>query len=75
MSRHRWAEAPPRLLERKLTDDELRDLLTDKVPSCKREPSEIRLLRCPLDRNAWAPLGSYDAGVCLCCNTPFPRAA
>jgi len=62
------------LLERRLTDDDLRDLLTDKIPTCTREPSEIRLLRCPLT-GEWAPEGSFAAGACQCCYSPFPRAA
>lgn len=63
------------LLERRLSDGELRDLLTDRRPTCDRERPDIQLRRCPLDGNAWSPRGSLAAGRCLCCGLPFREAA
>lgn len=65
----------PTLLGERLTESDMRELLIDKQPTCNREPSDIQLRRCPLNPRAWAPAGSLAAGVCLCCNTPLPRAA
>jgi hypothetical protein len=71
----RRATIGPSLLGSGLNREAMRDLMTDKPPTCRREPSEIQLRRCPLNPRQWAPEGSHAAGKCLCCNVPFAAAA
>lgn len=76
MKHRNWRDdASSQLLEYRLSNDALADLLADKPESLGRERPVIELRRCPLNRNAWAPKGSYEAGRCLCCNVPFADAA
>lgn len=50
MSRPRYvALAPtPSLFEALRSDDSLAELLADRPPTCRREPSDVQLRRCPL---------------------------
>jgi hypothetical protein len=71
---NRRASTGPTLIGHGLNREAMHDLMRDSKPTCRREPPEIQLRRCPLNPRQWAPAGSLDAGRCLCCGVAFPSA-